>query len=219
MTASVRQHRTELVPTQGQHRRWLCRRSAQPTYRHGEFCQYSLTHALDCLTTARTCIAAGSQATSRSIQSCVISSSCTDGPATTELVSNGDTDLARLKGSNAPSLSRCTRSPVNMDQRLRQARRTQAAFWRRAKKLSNFTSVNITTVPHSQRGNANKEPAKAAECPLVLPIRSVEVLSHASAQRASTQDRKRAGRSTSAFPCDSPAACTACFTFFVDARP
>ena len=41
------------------------------------------------------------------------------------------------------------------------------------------------------------------------PLRSAQAL----------QDRTRAGRSTCAFPCDSPAACTACFTFSVDARP
>jgi len=41
------------------------------------------------------------------------------------------------------------------------------------------------------------------------PLRSAQAL----------QDRTRAGRSNSAFPCDSPAACTACFTFPVDARP
>ena len=44
-----------------------------------------------------------------------------------------------------------------------------------------------------QRGNANKESASAVPRPLVLPVRFVEVLSHASAQRASTagQDTSR----------------------------
>ena len=45
-----------------------------------------------------------------------------------------------------------------------------------------------------QRGNANKESASAVPRPLVLPVRFVEVLSHATAQRASTagQDTGRA---------------------------
>ena len=45
----------------------------------------------------------------------------------------------------------------------------------------------------SRRGNANKHPASAALRPLVLAVRFVEVLSHASAQRASTagQDTSR----------------------------
>ena len=62
---------------------------------------------------------------------------------------------------------------------------------------STFPALRVRALvqcTHSQRGNANKEPASAAQCPLVLPIRFVEVLSHASAQRASTagQDTGRA---------------------------